>query len=472
MKIYVQKQGKLEKFTDTKWLSTHNTYRYGNLKSYIFDADIPPVCNLCGAELIFQKKGKYINIISCSNDKCDVCSNKKGDIKLKAFLPENLYNDIKNDRQHVSYFNKDYLMCSKGMNEEDADMYIKKHKERISNTNKGHNKEYFLNKFGNSWSHTLRTRNRLCIEYWTSRGYTEDEAKTNISDMQKYNSSFVKSRHILSYDSFDNKDEAEIFFKKRSQYCIEYWLKNGYDYDTGKKEIAKLQSISSKKFWDNFYKNPEKYKYLFNTTIEYWISKGYSYEDAKKLQSKRQCTFSKKLCIQKYGKEKGLSIFNARQELWQKTLQSKLNYDDIVFRRTLCFQGYSKISQKLFDTIMKFYNNNDKEYVYYKLKNHEYFLRSSQSIYFYDFVDIQQRKIIEFNGDVWHANPTIFQENDTPFPFDNTLTSKQIWQKDKTKIDYALSNNFEILVIWEKDYRNNKENIINQCKHFLNLQNI
>ena len=43
----------------------------------------------------------------------------------------------------------------------------------------------------------------------------------------------------------------------------------------------------------------------------------------------------------------------------------------------------------------------------------------------------------------------------------NTLTSKQIWQKDKTKIDYALSNNFEILVIWEKDYRNNKENIIN-----------
>lgn len=38
---------------------------------------------------------------------------------------------------------------------------------------------------------------------------------------------------------------------------------------------------------------------------------------------------------------------------------------------------------------MKFYNNNDKEYVYYKLKNHEYFLRSSQSIYFYDFVDIQ-----------------------------------------------------------------------------------
>lgn len=39
--------------------------------------------------------------------------------------------------------------------------------------------------------------------------------------------------------------------------------------------------------------------------------------------------------------------------------------------------------------------------------------------------------------------------------------SHLIWQKDKTKIDYALSNNFEILVIWEKDYRNNKENIIN-----------
>ena len=113
MKIYVQKQGKLEKFTDTKWLSTHNTYRYGNLKSYIFDADIPPVCNLCGAELIFQKKGKYINIISCSNDKCDVCSNKKGDIigvnvcskeqKEIATVIGNTHSKETNKLQNISY---------------------------------------------------------------------------------------------------------------------------------------------------------------------------------------------------------------------------------------------------------------------------------------------------------------------------------------------------------------------------------
>ena len=78
------------------------------------------------------------------------------------------------------------------MSDEEADTYIKMLKNNISEKTKGHNKQYFLNKFGDSYNIQLRERNRLCIEYWIKRGYTEEEAKLNISSLQKYANSCVK----------------------------------------------------------------------------------------------------------------------------------------------------------------------------------------------------------------------------------------------------------------------------------------
>ena len=60
-----------------------------------------------------------------------------------------------------------------------------------------------------------------------------------------------------------------------------------------------------------------------NTSITRWLNKGFSEEEAKIELSKRQSTFSLEKCIEKYGEEKGLEVFNKRQEKWQKTLNSK-----------------------------------------------------------------------------------------------------------------------------------------------------
>ena len=56
---------------------------------------------------------------------------------------------------------------------------------------------------------------------------------------------------------------------------------------------------------------------------EYWIEKGFSEEDAKKKVSNIQTTFSKEKCIEKHGNEKGLVIWQERQNKWQDTLNSK-----------------------------------------------------------------------------------------------------------------------------------------------------
>ena len=47
------------------------------------------------------------------------------------------------------------------------------------------------------------------------------------------------------------------------------------------------------------------------------------------------------------------------------------------------------------------------------------------------------------------------------------MTAKEIWNKDKQKIDFIIEKGFKVLVAWECDYNNNKEEIINNCIKFL-----
>lgn len=86
-------------------------------------------------------------------------------------------------------------------------------------------------------------------------------------------------------------------------------------------------------------------------------------------------------------------------------------------------------------------------------------------IYKLDFVDFTTKKVIEFNGDFWHCNPINYNEN-----YYNKLiksTSKEIWQKDMIKNNFIISKGYEILVIWENEYRKNKEKVIKQCIDYI-----
>lgn len=62
---------------------------------------------------------------------------------------------------------------------------------------------------------------------------------------------------------------------------------------------------------------------------------------------------------------------------------------------------------------------------------------------------------IEFNGNVFHANPRLYNKNDYPNPFNKNLTSEMIWEKDKLRYETLLSeHNIKTIVIWEDEYKN------------------
>ena len=124
---------------------------------------------------------------------------------------------------------------------------------------------------------------------------------------------------------------------------------------------------------------------------------------------------------------------------------------------------FSKISQKLFWDIYNLLE--DKSDIYFGQLNYELCLKNDENKHFYyDFA--YKNKIIEFHGDKFHANPLKYGENDKPSPFDN-LISKQIWQKDKYKMETIKQYNYEILIIWEHDYNVNYKLTLDKCMKFL-----
>ena len=174
--------------------------------------------------------------------------------------------------------------------------------------------------------------------------------------------------------------------------------------------------------------------------------------------SKRQTTFSKELCIGKYGEEDGIKIWEKRQEKWIKSLGNNGNTRG----------GYSKISQKLFNELSNNIEHNDN--IFYWEKNKEFLIKNTKSFYLYDFTDTFNKKIIEYNGDQFHANPNKYKPDDMPHPYHKKegYTSKEIWEKDRIKIDLASKNGYDVLIIWDSEYKKFPEKTLQKCIDFIN----
>lgn len=70
--------------------------------------------------------------------------------------------------------------------------------------------------------------------------------------------------------------------------------------------------------------------------------------------------------------------------------------------------------------------------------------------------------LIEYNGDYWHCNPKKYDEN--YYHKKKSKFAKEIWEYDKNKLYLAEKNDYTCQVIWESDYKKNK-NIINELIH-------
>lgn len=195
-----------------------------------------------------------------------------------------------------------------------------------------------------------------------------------------------------------------------------------------------------------------------NTTLKYWLEQGHSEQDAKKLLSERQSTFSKEKCIEKYGEDKGIKIWQDRQDRWMKTMDEKSIEEKIRISKAKMSPGgcISNAEKEIHSKLTKWFNNIETQFV---IKNED-----NKKLYTYDIMC--NNKIIEYNGDYWHCNPKIY--NKDFYNKSRKLLASDIWKRDTDKITKAIDAGYDVLIIWENQYKSNSKDIINKCIEFIN----
>lgn len=198
-----------------------------------------------------------------------------------------------------------------------------------------------------------------------------------------------------------------------------------------------------------------------DTRLCYYTARGMSEDEAKAALKERQTTFSLEKCIEKLGEEEGTKRWLARQEKWQTTLnnlpeEEKKRIAALKMTNSGC--SISKAEKELFKTLSETFP----ELVSQLVLSAD--IDSSSNRWFVYDINLGN-KIIEYNGDYWHANPSKYSSD--WFNPKTKLTAKETWLKDKVKIEMANNNGYEVLVIWENDYKTDKEKEIQKCISFL-----
>ena len=139
---------------------------------------------------------------------------------------------------------------------------------------------------------------------------------------------------------------------------------------------------------------------------------------------------------------------------------------EILRKKTFANKAYSNISQELFFSIIE-NEMVDKKKCFFYLLNEEKNLEHGKDIFKPDF--IYNNKIIEFFGNYWHANPKFYSNFEKKIRRGTKNYSvESIWKIDEYRLNFFKKNGYEVLVIWEEDYRKDKKTTIKKCIEFLN----
>lgn len=272
----------------------------------------------------------------------------------------------------------------------------------------------------------IKNRGNHSIERKIEKGLTEVEARERVKITK---AKMSKNCSLASFiERFGEEEGRERYYKKHNN--LKYYAstegfkeKYGSNY---KERIVLCKDTHSKAFFIKKYGEKEgEAMYLEQSQyLKYRASPQYY--------------------IDKYGEIEGVNIFESRS-------------------KKFFTNGYSKISQQLFDKIKKYASTN----IYYATHNKEFLIIESSKCYYFDFVDNTTKRVIEFNGDIYHANPSIYTAEDRPNPFRQDLTSADIWMLDTIKHNAIINRGYEILTIWEKDFITDNNDVIKRCKLFL-----
>ena len=217
-------------------------------------------------------------------------------------------------------------------------------------------------------------------------------------------------------------------------------------------------------------------------TIEYFV-KWYGEEEGKKRHKEYHDKYigfqTLEWFINKYGEQKGREAYDETCKNKALTLANFIRkYGEELGRQKheeYCRERFNKFSQsnvamELFNQLME--NDDVKSHkIWFDGHPKEFgkYLHEIGRYVFFDFFDETTGRIIEFNGDYWHANPLVYESDSIiHMPAKTTKLAKDIWQWDEARNKAIESEyGYKVLVIWQKDWLENPDEVLQGCLKFL-----
>lgn len=314
-----------------------------------------------------------------------------------------------------------------------------------------------------------RKKSKTCLqtEFWMNKGFSEEEAKNKIKNIQSQNNKKFNKKRKESPEKYKtsspmktefwvnkglSEEEAKSKIKSFRKLNKQFWINRGFTKEDAIKKISDFQKNNVEKFNKKRKEFPEKYNGYLPTQLNYWIKKTKNIEEAKQKLKEHQTTFSLEICVEKYGEIDGYKIWKERQKKWK---------EKVFNGETYIGQGQSILSNNIINEILKL---DSSHFLYGKTEKFIYDSKYKRA-YKYDLTKSTNKKIIEINGTFWHCKPSLYES--TYKHKIRSLTAKEIWDFDKRKRELAKEKGYSILTIWEDEYYENPEMIINKCINFL-----
>lgn len=311
-------------------------------------------------------------------------------------------------------------------------------------------------------------------EYFLTVGFKFSRKKYYCPVDGSWHSNIVHLSRAIKKTGMPNE---EYYIKYGKKYLPDIWEKNNHDpkYGNSASTPTCLQCLEAVKFatWDYprfcsfscsttwHARNTDRVAVSLETikkrkaidpdhglgpvSVRYWTNKGHSEEEAIDIVKKRQSTNSLERFVERYGDEEGLTRYVNRQEKWIKSIS-----------KSGMRSGFSNISTSLFDKVQ---DQIQDTLLYGK---NEMSIRTSDTAYKLDCCHAERKKIVEFNGDFWHANPKKYKKTDKVL---NT-TAEALWKKDALKKKRLEEAGYEVLIIWESEYMKTPELVVERCVDF------
>jgi hypothetical protein len=219
--------------------------------------------------------------------------------------------------------------------------------------------------------------------------------------------------------------------------------------------------------------NSYKSKQAHSNSLDYKREKhGWDDTEFEKYNKSRAVTLVN--MISKYGEDEGLARWDnyiSRQretctmEYFLKTYGEEGKHKWEAFCDARISNNVNSVSKEETEFLSEISQIYDIEPQYVIEKNYT----DGRRTYVYDGIITGTNTLIEYNGDMWHMNPSVYDAEDTQ-PYSGKL-AKDVWFHDQNKLKFANSRGYEVIVVWGSEWKSNREEIKKRIKECLMKKN-